>query len=107
MLECQSSAHGFVGSEVRFDLPQKLKGLAVRHAERKAWGVSFARGAFIRDLSAARTIGDELQQTTLRACDAENKAPVLVAMLAAQRNRSFTIDQSGDVRGILRIELDN
>ncbi len=107
MLERQLGARGFVRSEVSFELPQKLEGLAVRHAERKAWRVSFACCALIRDLSAARTVGHELQQTTFRACDAHNKPPVLVAMLAAQRNRSFTIDQPGDVRGTPRIKLDN
>ena len=88
-------------------MPQQIQRLAVRHAERKAWRVSFAYGALIRDLSATRTVGHELQQTTFRACDAHNKSPVLVAMLMAQRNRSFTIDQAGNVRGIPRIKFKN
>lgn len=50
---------------------------------------------------------DELQQTAFRAGDADDQAPVLVSMLAAQRDRSLTVDQPGDVRGIRRMEHAN
>jgi hypothetical protein len=39
--------------------------------------VLLARCAFVCDLAAARTVGDELQQTAFRTCDADHKPPVL------------------------------
>jgi hypothetical protein len=69
--------------------------------------VSIARSALICDFSATRTFGNELQQAPLGAGDAHNKAPILVAMLAAQRNCSFAIDQSCDVRSIPWVKINH
>ena len=90
--------------EGRAGLAARARALGGCHAERKAQHVSFARCAFVCDPAAARAVGDELQQTAFRTCNADHKSPVLIAMLAAERNGSVAVAQPRDIRRIARIE---
>lgn len=79
--------------------------MPICEAVREAWRVSTACRAFVRDLAATGTLGNKFEHAKLRTRDAHNKAPILVAMLATQRNCSFAIDQSCDVRSIAWVKI--
>jgi hypothetical protein len=88
-------------------LAQELKRLPIREAVREAWRVSTACRAFVRDLAATGTLGNKFEHAEFRTRDAHNEATVFVAMLAAKCDRSFAIDQPGDVRSIARVEINH
>jgi hypothetical protein len=105
--ERKGSPSRLIGLQVRRYLAQELECLPICEAVREAWRVSTACRAFVRDLAATGTLGNKFKHAEFRTRDAHNEATVFVAMLAAECDRSFAIDQSGDIRSIAWVEINH